>query len=331
MKPLYLIHGEELLTKIEARDGLRARARKAGYSEREHHVVEANFDWGALRDEAASLSLFAERRIVEVTLAAGRVGTEAAEFIAWVAAQASADVLFIFDLPKLERAQTESAWYAAARRAGEVIEARLIEREALPAWIAERLKRQGLAASEEVVALLAERCEGNLLAARQEIEKLTLLIPEAERDRLTPEAVLAAVTDVARYDPAELSLAFLSGDLARYARVLEGLRAEGEQAARLSWQLSEDVHALAGVILARRDGVPLLQAFRSLRIWGKRQQALERALERIPAARIPELIHRCALLDGQSKGQMPGDAWLTLAGLAAFAHGVLDLPVDVSA
>ncbi|MFN3629922.1 MAG: DNA polymerase III subunit delta [Casimicrobiaceae bacterium] len=325
MKPLYLIHGEEILTKLEAADAIRAQARRAGFSERVHHVAEAVFDWRALEEASASLSLFAERRIVEVTLATARVGSDAADYIVRAATAPAPDTLHIFDLPRLDRAQTESAWFAAARRVGEVIAAPLIEREQLPAWIAERLARHGFVPASGAVELLVDRCEGNLLAARQEIEKLALLFPAGP---LSPEAVLAAVTDLARYDPAELSFAFLTGDLARYARVLAGLRAEGEQAPRLAWQLTEDVHALAGLILARRDGIALPQAFRSLRIWGKRQTAIEQALRAIPPARIPELIRRCARLDGQSKGQMPGDPWLTLAGLAAYAHGVLDLPVE---
>lgn len=328
MKPIYLIHGEETLTKLEAADAIRAKARRAGFTERVHHVADANFDWQVLADASANLSLFAERRLVEVTLSTARVGAEAADYIERVATEPVPDTLYVFDLPRLDRAHTESAWFAAARRAGEVIAAPLIEREQLPGWIAERLARHDFTPAPGVVELLSERCEGNLLAARQEIEKLALLVPAGA---LTPEAVLAAVTDVARYDPAELSLAFLTGDLVRYARVLEGLRAEGEQAPRLAWQLSEDVHALAGLILARREGLPLAQAFRNLRIWGKRQQAMEQALRAIPPARIPSLIRRCARLDGQSKGQMAGDAWLTLAGLAAFAHGALDLPVHAEA
>ncbi len=323
MKPLYLIHGEETLTKLEAADAIRAQAHRAGFTERMRHVAEANFDWRALADASANLSLFAERRLIEVTLSTARVGSDAADYIARVATEPAPDTLYLFDLPPLDRAQTESAWFAAARRAGEVIAAPLIEREQLPGWIAERLARHDFMPAPGVIELLTERCEGNLLAARQEIEKLALLVPAGT---LTAEAVLAAITDVARYDPSDLSLAFLTGDLARYARVLEGLRSEGEQAPRLAWLVSEDVHALAGLILARREGVPLAQAFRTLRIWGKRQGAMERALKAIPPARIPDLIRRCALLDGQSKGQMPGDPWLTLAGLAACAHGLLDWP-----
>jgi DNA polymerase-3 subunit delta len=133
------------------------------------------------------------------------------------------------------------------------------------------------------------------------------------------------VADVARYDVGELSEAFLRGDLPRYGRVLSGLQAEGEQAPRLSWQLSEDVHALGSIFMARREGVPMVQALRNARVWGKRQKAMEVATNQIDPRRIATLLKQCATLDAQSKGQAPGDAWLTLGGLAALAHGALAL------
>jgi DNA polymerase-3 subunit delta len=201
-----------------------------------------------------------------------------------------------------------------------VIAAPLIEREQLPGWIGKRLKKYGFDATRDVVDFLCERCEGNLLAAKQEIEKLSLLLPKGE---LKVEDLMLAVADVARYDPNELSESFLRGDLVRYARVLEGLHAEGEQAPRLSWMISEDVHALANVFLARRQGVPLTQALRNARVWGKRQKAMEQAAGNIAPQRIAELLKRCAVLDAQSKGQAPGDAWLTLGSMAAIAHGQL--------
>ncbi len=322
MKSLVLIHGEELLTKLEAADRVRAEARRQGFEERVHHVVEARFDWQAALAGSDNLSLFASRRILEFSFTGEKLGTEAAEAIAGLIQAPPPDTLIILSLPKLDRAQLDSAWYKLAARRGEVIAAPLIEREQLPGWVRERLRQHGFAPSDEVVALLVERCEGHLLAAKQEIDKLSLLLPPGPLDL---EAVAAAVADVARYDPAELSEAFLSGDLARYARVLAGLKAEGEQAPRLTWLLAEDIHALASLILARRDGIPLAQALRTARVWGKRQQAMERALHLIPPSRIAGLIQRAARLDAQGKGQVTGDAWLTLAGMAAYAHAGLEL------
>jgi len=326
VKQLYLIHGEETLTKIEAADRIRALARQAGHSERSHHVADASFDWSALAQEGAAMSLFADRRLIEVTVVTAKVGAEAQSFIEAVAKQADESICYVFDLPRLDRAQTESAWFAHARRVGEVIAAPLVEREALPGWIADRLQRHGFTAGAEVIELLAERCEGNLLAARQEIEKLALLVPAGELDL---QAVLTAVSDVARFDLDALSLAFLCGDLPRYDRLLTGLRAEGEMPPRLVWRLAEDVHAFAHLLLRRRDGVPFAQALRESRVWGRRQQAMEQALERIAPARVPGLLRRLARLDAQAKGQATGDPWIGLAGLAAYAHGVLELPLAV--
>lgn len=325
LKPLYLIHGEETLTKLEAADAIRAAARKAGYSEREHFVVEAHFDWSVVTQSSDNLSLFATQRIVEITVNTAKPSTDATSFFSGIAADIPPDTLFIINLPKLDRAATESAWFAACDRVGVSIVAPLVEREQLPRWVSARLQSAGFSADREVVALICERCEGNLLAARQEVEKLSLLVPDADKQSLSVETVLGAVADVARYDVAELSEAFLLGDLARYGHVLAGLQAEGEQAPRLSWQLAEDVHALGSIVMARRDGVPMVQALRNARVWGKRQKAMETAVSRIDPRRIAPLLKTCAALDAQSKGQASGDAWLTLGGLAAMAHGAVSL------
>ncbi|MBL8310401.1 MAG: DNA polymerase III subunit delta [Burkholderiales bacterium] len=322
LKPIYLIHGEETLTKLEAADAIRAAARKVGYSEREHFVVEAHFDWSLITQSSDNLSLFATQRIVEITVNTAKPSADAAEFMAGIAADPPPDTLFIITLPKLDRAATESAWFAACDRAGCNVPAPLVEREALPRWVKARLSAFGFDGSRDVIELICERCEGNLLAAKQEIEKLSLLIKPGKLD---VDDVLGAVADVARYDVSELSEAFLRGDLPRYGRVLSGLQAEGEQAPRLSWQLSEDVHALGSIFMARREGIPMAQALRNARVWGKRQKAMEIAANQIDQRRIGGLLKQCATLDAQSKGQAPGDAWLTLGGLAAQAHGAVSL------
>jgi DNA polymerase III subunit delta len=318
LRSLHLIHGDETLTKLEAADEIRDAARKAGYSERDHYVVDSqHFDWSIVTQASDNLSLFATLRIVEITINTAKPSVDACAFFERVAANPAPDTLYIFNVPKLDRSAMESAWFAACSKSGDVIAAPLVEREQLPAWVSKRLKRHGFEADRDTIDWFCERCEGNLLAAKQEIEKLSLLLP---RGALKIEDLMAAVADVARYDPNELSEAFLRGDLARYARVLEGLHAEGEQSPRLSWMISEDVHALASIFLARRQSVPLMQALRNARVWGKRQKAMEHATSVIAPQRVAELLKRCATLDAQSKGQAPGDPWLTLGAMAAFAH-----------
>ncbi len=322
LKPIYVIHGEETLLKLEAADTIRAMARKLGYSERDHFVVEAHFDWRVVTHSSDNLSLFATLRIVEITINTAKPSVDAGNFFESIAVNPPADTLFIVNLPKLDRAATDSAWFIACDRAGVGIAAPLVERDQLPRWIKSRLTAVGFDANREVVELICERCEGNLLAAKQEIEKLALLVPPGP---LTIEAALDAVTDVARYDASELSEAFLRGDLARYGRVLAGLQAEGEPAPRLAWLIAEDVHALGSIFMAKREGTPMMQALRNARVWGKRQKAMEIATHQIDQRRVGTLLKTCATLDAQSKGQAAGDGWLTLGGLAALAHGAIAL------
>ena len=322
LKAIYVIHGEEALTKLEAADSVRAAARKAGYSEREHFVAEAHFDWSVITQSSDNLSLFSTLRIVEITINTAKPSADAGAFFSKLANDPPPDIMFIINLPKLDRSATDSAWFMACDRAGVTVAAPLVERDQLPRWIKSRLTLAGFDAARDVIETISERCEGNLLAAKQEIEKLALLVKPG---KLAIEDVLNAVTDVARYDVSELSEAFLRGDLARYSRVLAGLQAEGEQAPRLSWQLSEDVHALGSIFMSKREGVPMMQALRNARVWGKRQKAMEIAATEIDPRRIASLLKTCASLDAQGKGQAAGDAWLTLGGLAARAHGALAL------
>ena len=199
-----------------------------------------------------------------------------------------------------------------------------LEREALPRWLAARLARQKQQASPETLAFLADRCEGNLLAARQEIEKLALVLPEGVLDH---ESVEAAVADVARYDAFAASEAWLSGDAARALRVLSVLEAEGDGPQLALWILGEDLHALAAVQAMVRDGTPLAVALRNARVWGKRQAALERASRRLTQAQVEGALAALAVIDALSKGIGHGNAWDELAALAMEVAGTPPRPV----
>jgi DNA polymerase-3 subunit delta len=188
----------------------------------------------------------------------------------------------------------------------------------LPRWIAARLARQNQRASDEVLTYLAERCEGNLLAARQEIEKLALVLPEGE---IALDAIEGATTDVARYDVFQASEAWLAGDAARTFRILNALEAEGEAVTLAVWQMTEDLRAIAGVHAAQRHGVPIAAAVRNARVWGRRQAALEKAVRRIPPARIGAMITAVARLDALAKGLTAGHPWESLTSLALAIAG----------
>ncbi len=313
LAPTYVIHGDEPLFAIEAGDAIRAAARRAGCEEREVLVVEQGFKWDAFVGANANLSLFGARKLIDLRIPSGKPGVEGAKALEACARHPNPDSMLLVTLPKVDRATQSSAWFSALADAGVAIAVYPLERDELPAWIAARLARQQQRVGPETLAFLAERCEGNLLAARQEVEKLGLLHDEGE---IAYDAVERAVADVARHDVFQLSEAWLAGDAARTVKILAGLEAEGEGIPLLLWQLGEDIHALASVLEATASGVPLAAAVKNARVWGKRQAALERAARRVKAKAIAPMLRSLATLDALAKGIGRGNPWDDLRSLA---------------
>ena len=271
----------------------------------------------------ANLGLFGGRKLIDLRIPGGKPGTEGGKALEAYAARPNPDQVLLITLPRLDRATQSSAWFGALAAGGVVVAVYPLERDDLPVWIAGRLARQLQCANRETLAFLADRCEGNLFAAQQEIEKLGLLLPAGE---VSQDAVERAIVDVARYDVFQLSEAWLGGDAARVVRILAALEGEGESIQFLLWQLGEDVHALAAIVEATAGGTPVATALRNARVWGKRQAAMEHAARRLRPAAMPSLLRALAQLDALSKGLGRGDAWdaltdvaLTLCGKPLFA------------
>ena len=326
LAPLYVVHGDEPLLAMEAGDAIRAAARRAGCDEREILVAETGFKWDALLAASSNLGLFGTRKLVDLRLPSGKPGVEGARALEFCATHPNPEQMLLVTLPRLDRTTQTSGWFSALVDAGVSIAVAPLTREEMPAWIAARLALQRQRVGRETLAFLAERCEGNLLAARQEIEKLGLLLPEGELDA---EAVERAVSDVARYDVFQLSEAWLTGDAARALRIIAALEAEGEGIQLLLWQLGEDIHALAFVLDAAASGTPVAIAVRNARVWGKRQAAMERAARRLKVDVIAPLLAALARLDALSKGIGRGSVWdeLRATVLAMAGECVLPLPV----
>src|SRR5207247_2134194 len=248
LAPVYAVHGDEPLLALEAADAVRVAARRQGFSERVVLEPGRGFDWSEFTHAAASLSLFAEKKLVELRLAAGKPGLQGAEAIAAYCARPGADIMLLVSVPRLDRSTQNSAWFRALAEAGVIIDVFPVDRPRLPAWIAERLARSRQSAQREVLEFLADRVEGNLLAAHQEVQKLALLAPEGE---LSIETVSEAVASVARYDPYVAAEALLAHHPARYVRVIEGLRAEGEQPTFVLFVLSSVLFVLYGLACGR--------------------------------------------------------------------------------
>ena len=325
LRPLYTLHGDEPLQLQEAADAIRAAARAAGHTERSVHTVQgAHFDWSAVLAAGGSLSLFADKQLVELRIPSGKPGKEGSVAIQQLAANAAADenTLIIVTLPRLDAATKKGAWFAALDANGVTIQVDPIERAALPQWIAQRLAKQNqrVASGEEgqrTLQFFDDRVEGNLLAAHQEIQKLGLLQPEGE---LSFEVVEQAVLNVARYDVFKLSEAVLSGNLARAMRMMDGLQAEGTAEVLVHWTLAEDIRNLKRAKDALASGQPVPMVLRSLRIWGNKEKLFERLLPRLSANAAVRLLHSAHIVDGIVKGLpsdgWPRDAWQALRKLA---------------
>ena len=306
LAPIYLLFGDEPLQIMEAGDTLRACAREHGFDERTVIFPVDDQDWAQFREAADSLSLFAERRIIELRLPTGKPGRTGSEVLKQYCEHPPEDVLLIISSGKLDRTGTNSAWYKAIDRVGVCVPVQPIAINRLPEWIRNRLATHSLQADEDALALIAERVEGNMLAAVQEVERLALLY---DTGTLTRENVLDAVADSARYSIGDLSLAALQGQGARSLRVLAGLRDESVAEVLILWSLSSEIRAGARTSEAIEAGVPADKALKSAGVWQSRIPPLKQAVNRHDAKSWLSMLSQCSTIDRQIKGQAPGAVW----------------------
>ena len=314
LRPAWLVAGDEPLLVGETADQIRARARALGYGQRDVLFAERGFDWGVVLAETRAMSLFAERRILEIRLPTPKPGVDGSKVLAEVVRAPAADVLLLVITDKVEWADRSSAWVKAFEEHGGFVEIEQLTPERLPAWLVERLARVGLTAEPDALQLLAERCEGNLVAAHQEIERLALL---SGPGRLDFDTVESAVANSARFTLYQLGEAALSGDAARTTRVLDGLAAEGEEPTLVLWSLAEELRALLQWQPNPARGAPA-RLFRGGR---RRQSLLGEAARRLPRPRVRELLLDAAHADAVIKGGRRGEPWSELLRVAVGIAG----------
>ena len=332
LKPLYTLHGDEPLLVQEFADVLRAAARQQGFTERTVYTVQgAHFDWSAVLASSSEMSLFSDKQIIEIRIPTGKPGKDGSTYLQQIAERSRGNdaALTLVILPRLDGMTTKGAWFGALDSFGVTVKFDPIERRHLPQWIAQRLQQQGqrVAGGEEgqrTLQFFADRVEGNLLAAHQEIQKLGLLYPghEAAGDPgvLSFEQVENAVLNVARYDVFKLAEAVLSGQPVRVARMLDGLQAEGESEVLVHWALAEDIRNMKRVKDAINAGRPMPMALRENRVWGVKEKLFERALPNISDAAMNRLLQAAHTVDGIVKGlkqpDWPASGWQSLHRLA---------------
>ena len=323
LRPLYTVHGDEPLLAQEAGDLIRQAAREADYSERKvFSVTGAHFDWSSLLGASLAMSLFAERQLIEIRIPGGKPGKDGSEALQRYCETLSDDVITMIQLPRLDRQQLSSAWFTALDGAGVTVRVDAVDRHALPQWIARRLAAQGQRVQDgdvgaQTLAFFADRVEGNLLAAHQELQKIALLYPPGV---LSFEQIEAAVLNVARYDVFKFAEAVLAGQTARVLRMLDGLRAEGEAPVLVHWTLAEDIRALKRVKDAVGQGKPMPAALREARVWGAKERLYERLVPLLSDHTLAHWLEAASVCDGLIKGlkhpHWPLDAWDGLKRLA---------------
>ena len=300
---LYLLYGDAPLLVLEAAEAIRAAASKQGYAEREILTVLPGFDWGALTTATQSLSLFGAQKIVELRIPSGKPGVTGATALANCCKDPSGEVILIVTLPKLDWKDEKAVWFTTLLQLGVALKLDTPPLAELPRWIAGRLARQQQEADEEGLRFMAERVEGNLLAAHQEIQKLALLY---QPGKLKLAEIKDAVLNVARYRIDDLREALLAGDLPRFARTLEGLRQEGEAPPLVLWALSEEIRVIARFKAGLARGMNMDMLCRELRLWGSRQTDARRAAENVGNKTLQDALEEAAKLDRQMKGMETG-------------------------
>ena len=306
LKAVYVIYGDEPLLVIEAADAIRAAARRKGFDEREVLTAIAGFNWNELHLATGNMSLFGGRQLIDLRIPTGKPGREGGKAIQDYCARPSPDALLLVTLPGLDWTEEKATWLKALTEAGVAVKLIPPNLAELPAWIAGRLRRQQQKAGNDALHFIAERVEGNLLAAHQEIQKLALLYPEGE---LSLQQIQEAVLNVARYDLDGLREALLSGDVARLTRTLDGLQQEGEAPPLVLWAMTEEVRALAQVKAGQKQGQPVDALLKEARVWGARQSLFKRALPRVKEAAANAALEDAARIDRMIKGIGGGDVW----------------------
>ena len=315
--PLWVVWGDELLT-LEAADAIRGAARKHGYDERDTLVALPGFKWDEVRGATANMSLFGGRKLIDLRIPSGKPGVDGTNALKEIAASPSPDAAVLVSLPELNWQDEKAAWLLALVEAGVAIKSPTPTLDQMPGWLAARLKRQGQGADPETLRFLAERTEGNLLAAHQEVLKLGLLFPAR---MLTPDEIRGAVLNVARYDLDGLRDALLKRDLARFARTLDGLRQEGEALPLVLWAVTEEVRALDQVAEGLAQGHALAGLLKEARVFGPRQGQLGKAAAAIRPAVLRESSRQLSLVDRMVKGVAKGNPWTELLRMGSAICG----------
>jgi len=318
LPPVFVVSGDEPLLSQEAADAIRAAARKLGYNERETFEIDARFDWNPVFNETSSLSLFGDKKILELHIPKGKPGDKGSKAICELCETANDSNLILVILPKLEKSSYQSKWLKTLESTGIHIQVWPVDSQHLPNWIGQRLTQAGIQANREAIQILAERVQGNLLAAMQEIDKLKLLAVDGKVDTAIMSSVVA---DSARHDLFEFVDKALAGDAQSAARSLRGLQNEGTDPLSLLWVVAREVRTLSKASQQVEDGAHSDRALKNAGVWDRRIPLFRKALKRLSPAHLRMLMHQTSAIDRAVKGLRKADIWDELVTLVLSLSG----------
>ncbi|MEQ1637618.1 MAG: DNA polymerase III subunit delta [Methylococcales bacterium] len=309
LAPVYFLTGDEPLQLGEAADAVRSAARGAGFSEREVISVDAHFEWHTLAEAAGSLSIFADKKLIDIRIPEGKLGNDGSKAIQAYCERPPSDTLLLISTAKIAASSLKSRWFEAVDNCGVVVQVWPLDGKELVQWLQQRAVRRGLTIELESIKLLASKIEGNLLAAAQEIEKLFVLYGQ---QLITTQALADVVADSARYDVFKLVDAVLAGRPNRILKILQSLQDEGIAAPVVLWGLTREARLLLSIQSQLQQRIPREQVFKNHQLWDKRKASVNDALAKMPRKQLFKILVLSAKADQQIKGQEHGDPWETL-------------------
>lgn len=303
---IYLVYGDEPLQIAEATDDIRLSARQSGYNVREVINIDQGNEWYKLKAEAGSLSIFSDQKLIDLRVPSGKPGLEGSKALLNYCENCPDQTILLISMGKLEKESNKSKWYQTIDKEGVIVQVWPIQRAELTEWLERRVQRKGMLLDKAAIQYLANRIEGNLLAAAQEIEKLYILYG---CNPINAELIEMAVADNSRYDVFKFTETILNGKINRAIKILHGLQSEGIAATIVLWALTRETRVLFNILSLQKKGYPLENIFTQLRITEKAQQPFRLAVQRLKYHDVLDILKTCALTDQQIKGQLSGNPW----------------------
>ena len=322
-RALYWVSGDDPLLMLEAGDAIRSFLRKQGFEQRDLFHVDKNFDWNNFFQLTSSLSLFAEKRVIELRFASAKPDEEGKKALQHFIDNPSADIAVMIIGPKLDKATTSTKWFANLMANALLVKVWPLKREELPNWLNTRLKAAGISASRDAVAMLADRVEGNLLAAVQDIERIKLAYADnnGTAKRLEASDIVDFVSDNSRLTSFDLIDATLLGETSRAQKILQGLRAEGVHPLPILATFTRELDSLLPMLAQKEQGQTSEVVMRNARVWSNRKTAVKSSLARLSKSEAWQLLHHARLIDGAIKGINLANPWDELSLLSLRLSG----------